>query len=368
MSDDFDYEDPENWSNYIKYEDLLDIRYLENIEYLHKSEDKLVILDKKINKKVAITRESIGNIEELMKLNTNFKILNGEGYKLGDYVELNLSQFSTTQYSYNLLVLNDEEINFYIDAVEVSIRAATDMFILLSDIKCGYFTYTDKYTLTISLKGITELNYADYYNQALFMLSMITKNDYFLKHNNDEGYIEIDDLINCHYINKNYNEVFYFYNEAMRIYDREISSLYLYKILEYFFLIARKNEFEIIISDYNKDKVIDALLKKITKLYKDEESEQLIILINSIKEKLYDILNKAKELNILHSHDINSFAKELYLYRNSIVHGKSDNKFDLKVPNDLCRSQNDIFWKDTLKYISEVLLFKYCIQKIDRNL
>ena len=363
MGDNFNYGDTEEWSNYIKYEDLLDINYLENIEYLHKSDDKLVVLDKEINKRVAITRESIGNIGELMKLNSKLKILNGQGYKIGDYVELNLTQFSASQYPYSLYVYDNEEFTFYIDQVEVSIRAATDMFILLTNIKFGYITYTDKFTLTISLKGITEDNYADYYNQSLFLINMIPKDDYILKNNKDKSYIEINKLVNCHYINKNFNEVFYFYNEAMRIYDREISSLYLYKILEYFFLIARKNEFDIIINEYNKDKDMDILIKKITKLYKDDELEQLIILISSIKEKLNNILHKAKKINILESCETSSFAKELYLYRNSIVHGKSDYKFDLKIPNDLCESQKDIFWRDSLKYISEVLLFKYCIQK-----
>lgn len=365
MSDDYNLGDPEEWSNYIEYEDLLDISYLENIEYVHKSDDKLVVLDKKISKKVAITRDSIGNIEELMRLNANLKILNGQGYKNGDYIELILPQLPGSQYIYNLFVLDDVEFTFYIGEIEVSIKAATDMFILLTDIVNGYFTYTDKYTLTISLKGITEHNYADYYNQSLFMISMIPPNDHLLDNNKDECNIELNELINSHYKNKNYNEVFYFYNEAMRIYNREISSLYLYKILEYFFLIARKKEFEKIINDYNKDKAIDTFIKKITKLYKDEELEQLTILLNSIKEKLSNILYNAIKLSILDSCDINSFAKELYLYRNSIVHGKSDYKFDLKIPNTLCESEKDIFWKDSLKYITEVLLFKYCIQKID---
>lgn len=356
MNDDFNNVNSEIWSNHIEYEDLLEMSYAEDIEYLHKNNDKIVVLDKKNNKKVVITRETIGDIEALMRLNPNLKILNKDGYKIGDYIELYLNQCS-----YDFV---NKEIIFYIDEVEVTIRSATDMFILLTDIKYGYDTYIDKYSITISLKGISEHNYDDYYNQCLFMISMISQNYCYLN-NKDKYCIEINELINCHYINKNYNEVFYFYNEAMRIYDSEISCLYLYKILEYFFLIIRKNEFEIIINNYNKNKSIDKLMKKITKIYRDDELLQLTILINSIKGELEDILHKGNKINILDSYDINSFAKKLYLYRNSIVHGKSDHKFELSIPNPLYESKKDLFWKDSLRHISEILLFKYCIEKID---
>lgn len=365
MNDDFNFDDPKIWSNHVEYEDLLDGEYLENIEYVHKSNDKLVILDNKIKKKIAITKDSIGNSNELLKLNEKLKILNGYGYKIGDYAELKLPQLSKKGYISISSIIENNEFKFFIDKVEVSIGSATNMYILLTNTTFGYYTSTDKYTITISFKGINEHNYADYYNQALFMIRMIIQEDYITGNNNDECYLEISKLNNGYYKNKNYNEVFYFYNEAIRIYDREISSLYLYKILEYFFLIARKDEFEVILKDYNKNNSIDILINKITKLYKDGEKEQLIILMNSIKGNLNDIVNKAIALNILNSNDIDSFAEELYLYRNSIVHGKSDYKLDLKIPNTLCESEKDIFWRNSLKDISEILLSKYCIQKID---
>lgn len=59
-----------------------------NIEYMYKSDDKIVLLDNKINKKVVTTREIIGNI-----LNPNLKIFNEDGYKIRNYIELYLNQF-----------------------------------------------------------------------------------------------------------------------------------------------------------------------------------------------------------------------------------------------------------------------------------
>lgn len=364
MNDNFDDKYYGQWSNYIKYEDLLEIGYLENIEYIHRSNNKLIILDNIVNKKIAITSESIGDVNELLKVNTNLKILNGHGYKIGDYAELILPQLPNSKNLNSLFVEKNNEINFFIDKVEVYIRPATNMYILLTDTIAGYYTSTDIYTITISFKGITEHNYADYYNQALFMISTIVPENNVVE-NDNKCYFTTSELDKGYYKNRNYNEVFYFFNEAMRIYEREISSLYLYKILEYFFLIARKDEFNVILKDYNESNSIDVLINKITKLYKDSEKEQLIILMNSIKENLNDIINKAMEWNILKSNNIESFAEELYLYRNSIVHGKSDYKFDLKIPNALCESEKDLFWRNSLKQISEILLFKYCIQKVD---
>lgn len=351
----------EEWSQYLKYEELADIE-LEYLEYVYKDENKLVALDSSIGKKIAISRKSIGDPEELMKLNSNLKILNYQGYKIGNYVELVLPRFVNSN-SFYQDVYDNKELSFYIGEAKISIRAASDMFIFLNDIKSGYHTYTDKYVHTISLKDIKETDYADYYNQALFILSMLPQN-YCKNEDSDIVYeaFEYNKINNVHFANMNYNEVFCFYNEAVKIFDREISSLYLYKVLEYFFLIVRKKEFEIIIDDYNKDKEISRLITKITNLYRDDELNQLNILITSIEDKIYTIIQKAVKLNIINDFSSDSFALALYKYRNSIVHGKSDQKFDLKIPNSFFGSEMDLFWKDSLKHIAEILIFKFCIR------
>jgi hypothetical protein len=190
--------DSSEWSNYIKFEDLLHKINLEDMEYTFKSDFKIVLLDKQLNKKIAITSETVGNTEELIKLNPNLKILNEQGYKIGDYVELNFYHFSISQYK-NILRLDNGKLTFYIDEVEVSIREASDMFIFLSDIKYGYYTNTDKYTTTISFKGVNENNYTDYYNQALFMVNTIIT---------DESIIEIENIIGNNY-NGSQNDIFW---------------------------------------------------------------------------------------------------------------------------------------------------------------
>ena len=51
---------------------------------------------------------------------------------------------------------------------------------------------------------------------------------------------------------------------------------------------------------------------KYLKCTKEGEKDQLIILMNSVKRNLSNMVNKAMELNILNSNNINSFAEESY--------------------------------------------------------
>lgn len=50
----------------------------------------------------------------------------------------------------------------------------------------------------------------------------------------------------------------------------------------------------------------------------------------------------------------------LSIYRNAIVHGKSDQRFKIKMPTVVC-SDNDIFWNNAIQKIAEVLIKKYCL-------
>jgi len=59
----------------IYYEDLLIEKDYGDIKFLHNSKEKIVIQDIKVKKKLEITKESIGNIEELVKNNSNLTLV-----------------------------------------------------------------------------------------------------------------------------------------------------------------------------------------------------------------------------------------------------------------------------------------------------
>ncbi|MBU5676920.1 hypothetical protein KQI88_10875 [Alkaliphilus sp. MSJ-5] len=341
----------------IYYENLLIKEDFEHIKFLHKSEEKIVINDIKIKKKLAITKKSIGNMEELVKINPNLNVMNGYGYKIGDYIELNLYSFiSVNLFDYYTM---DGSITFNIGSVKILIEGSSEMYRWLKNLEYGYETYTDDYVITMSLHGITKENYADYFNMALFILWTIPK-DY---NKNTSVHEFITEQINdVNFEDVRFCEVFYFYNEAMRIIDTEISTLYFYKIIEYFFLVIRKDEFKNIIEDYIVDKNIDLVINKLVKIYKEQELSQLTLLLKSLEEEIGGLITKAVSLNIITSHDISKFAEALYGFRNSVVHGKSGEKFELKLPNPLIKNSKELFWRDSIKSIAEILIKKFCIK------
>lgn len=340
----------------VHYEELADYDYSDNIEYVYKGDDKLVILDKEINKKLVITKESIGDVKELLIINPKMKILNNYGYKIGDYVEINLSSTVYKIMSIDGVELINNCIYFFIDNVKVSIRSSTSIFRLLNDVVKGYDTYTDEYVTTLSFVGVNENNYFGYIYQVLFLLSIIDKDDDTLSMNQ---YLRNE--INNYKLKNTYCEAFHFYAEGISLINKEISSLYFYKVLEYFFAIVRANEFEDCINCFNKNNNIESFIKNTSGIYNNKEDAQVMNLIINLKDELKEVLDNACKSNIINTMDHIEFARKLYIYRNSIVHGKDELKFDLKLPNVFIVNEVDIFWREALQYIAKTLLIKYCL-------
>jgi len=71
-------------------------------------------------------------------------------------------------------------------------------------------------------------------------------------------------------------------------------------------------------------------------------------------------LEFAKEKNLIKNTESDSLAEAIYKYRNSLVHGKSDDAFDLKLPN-LFDNADEINWIKIVHQISLILINKYCL-------
>lgn len=139
----------------------------------------------------------------------------------------------------------------------------------------------------------------------------------------------------------------------------EISFQYFYKVLEYFFLISRQDEFKSLIGDYNSTNKIDDFITAVTKIYQQNEETQLTILLKSIESDISVYINDAYNDGIISNSNVDEFAGSLYLYRNKIVHGKSDTKFELKLPT-LIKGKEERFWEKYIVLIAEILIKKNC--------
>lgn len=159
----------------------------------------------------------------------------------------------------------------------------------------------------------------------------------------------------------NYSEAISFYNAGMEIRNKEISFAYFYKVLEHFFLIARQKDFIHFIEEYNRAQDINKFIDAVTKVYRQNEDIQLLELLNSIKNEISLILNEANRLKIINNVSVEEFSNKLYLYRNSIIHGKSDDKFGIKTPSIVFNNE-ERFWTKCVEKIAEILILKYCFK------
>ncbi len=230
---------------------------------------------------------------------------------------------------------------------------------------------------TISLKGINGDNFEEYLSKAVFLVGYYNQatigSDYpnfyefigedYCRYSLDEDVLEerrdkSEEFNNRVFSDLNYVEALSFYNAGMSIREKEISFQYFYKVLEYFFLICRKDEFITRIGQYNTSNNIDEFIQEVTSIYKQNEDIQLSILLRSINPELQNIINDAHSKKYIKQNTLDSFSESLYLYRNKIVHGKSDDRFVIKLPS-LVGNEEEKFWTNTVNLIAEILIRKY---------
>ena len=221
------------------------------------------------------------------------------GIKYGDYAEV---LFDFSEDLFQKLSDNDkfDLFEFKIGNVKVIISHPS----LLYDIALNEFD-GDKYYFgadywTLSLSGITNDNYEEYIVKALFTIRWFNEPIYAEWNPKCGEYYGYYDAICVDFeereetIDKRRKEYKYdgsifsdyrhyealaFYNEGMLLLGSEISFQYFYKVLEYFFLISRQDEFKSLIGDYNSTNKIDDFITAVTKIYQQNEEAQLTILL-----------------------------------------------------------------------------------------
>lgn len=348
------------------------IDYFDNVEIIHENSEYIIVRDVYLDIKLKIAIDFLCNNTKMLEDNIRLKYFENRGFKLGNYVEIFLNYYHVLDGDRNY-ELND----FMIDEVSVSISQPTDLFrMILHDADSDDYFDADK-MWTLSLSGITENNYEEYLNNAIFILGYYNPSiEYFdypttyefmgeslniYANENDD--VEVRRSGNKEFESKKFckikhHEALSFYNAAMKIFENEISFIFFYRVLEHFFLFVRQNEFINLIDDYNKSERIDDFIENVTKIYSYKEEFQLLSLLESIEDNISQLIGEAKENNIISNLIVSEFSNKLYSYRNSIVHGKNDTKLFVKTPC-LVNNNEEMFWNKTVKSIAEVLILKY---------
>ncbi|TDL70404.1 hypothetical protein E2R58_15085 [Paenibacillus amylolyticus] len=154
-----------------------------------------------------------------------------------------------------------------------------------------------------------------------------------------------------------YLEPIALYNKAKKLDD----PILYYRILEYFFIINKKNEIKKSIEKYNNVDDIDVFIVEMSALYRKDEPELLKNLLPNI-EGIEHITDFAKQKELVDSLDVPTFATKLYEYRNSIVHSKYDTKFKINVPTiEIFHPESkDRYWIEILRKLAEKIIVHFC--------
>ncbi|PGT07238.1 hypothetical protein [Bacillus cereus] len=350
-----------------------------------KYDDDIFILEEKESKnRIVITRENLitpdipitkgyewYGLEECFK-NYNYELDNNKmkfsrdkGFYANNYAE----------YFFEYLKLNEEfqgrlsetqVLNFKIDDVEFEIGCTSETFkLIFNHISMDKHFEWDHY-YTIKLRNVKKEMLEDYLQNALYYLYKHSPSEY----SNDYphiyqysyyygGWNEIEGVDESEFIKNfslgKYTEALAFYNDGKL--NRNFLSFY--KVLEYFFLINRKDEFKSLILDYNENDDMDKVLKEITRVYKTKEEDLLEVLLNNINN-LEPIMDTAFSKGLISSKDNKKeFAKKLYGYRNSRVHGKKDTNLNLLVPSMLDFNSNDE-WELVIEDVADLVIKQFC--------
>ncbi|MDN8588115.1 hypothetical protein Q0V21_04950 [Paenibacillus sp. 11B] len=269
---------------------------------------------------------------------------------------------------YNMFDLEYDLWKFNIGAVSVQIGEPSSLFKMLNysistdDLFADWSAY-----YTISLFNVTKENFQDVLHQALFYIQKC-KPSYYINdipeiykymYEGDGGVdLEVADLVNTDFKLAKYSEPISFFTAGDRNRD-QISFLYYYKVLEFFFIINRKQELEQLITKYSGN--LDKLILEVTRVYKTREIDLLGYLLNNLSFELVEILETVYKDELIKEKTIKALSDEIYKIRNSIVHGKSDSGFELLLPKLFEDEENDI-WRTAIRKIASICIDKYCFK------
>lgn len=291
-------------------------------------------------------------------------------------------------------------LKFDIGQVKVVVSAPTQIFkLMFMQINIfGVDSFWDKF-LTIKIIGAKKADLNQYMQQAMFILNIYNDNKLLfgiedrLRHEpNKYDYTPNERYL--HFEETAYIAPLSYYNEASNL-TNEASFLYYYKVLEYFFIICQKDKLKNIIKKFDveenliklkneiseQEKLLriskndNSLINEIGKIYNTQEEICLNKVLESINENgvVLKLINEFFCIEMLESDDagnidihkisIRTFGNKLYKYRNSIVHGKSDFKFNSRVPDYLEDYHESIkieCWNYIMQKLALLCIKKFC--------
>lgn len=333
--------------------------------------------------------EGVIDHNQIQILNSNLNIFPDVGYRFQDALEV-IFTYTVTDYENgcdsNTIHCNVFDLwEFNIGDYKVKVDHPSDMFKLLfkdyetDDFFVGWEAYN-----TILIEGVKSDDLQNILQQAMFWIYQMCPSVYDISfpeisslcYEDSEGDIEFDaipyaktvfneEYENLEFALSNYDEPIYFYNAAKRINDIDISFLYFYKILEFFFIIIQKNSIKKDVELYFENENLEKLIDDLHNNYFGKREESLLYsLIDRIET---DIITEVRELafnnHLIRENTNKEFSNQMYQHRNSIVHGKFEFKnFKLKLPNKI-DDYKSMVWTEIIEKVTFYLIRTNCYNK-----
>ena len=359
----------------------------------HIDQEKIVV-SSNIHPKTAIyfnntDYDDIDQKKSVIK-NKKLKIFNDIGFQLDNYLEI-LMKYSVTNYE---LCSGDNDShcetfdlnNFIIGDNKIEIAHPSDMFkLIFLDYESDDFFTGWEDLITIKIIARSNNNLESLLQQSLFWIQQMCPSVYdtdypkiaTLCYESSEGTIYPGELPDSKKIyadeyrsltfKESINpEPIYFYNAARSINDLDISFLYFYKILEFYFILAQKKLIKSEVDKYNLDHKLDRF---ITNMYNEYFGKNELALLRQLVSEVYskdfidDIVDESFKDALIIENNTETFCSSLYDHRNSIVHGKFEyKKINLDLPNTLNNKMNKL-WTEIIEKLSFYLINKFCYEK-----
>lgn len=299
------------------------------------------------------------------------KIIDNFGIVCGNYREYFFDYFYYSEFPDEM-----EMREIQLGDIKVSIGKPSTKILEFFDV--GYETKE-----TIKLYGVTEENYEEIIEQVFFYITC--KN--LPKYKNE--YPRIPNIFNldgdCDEMKTTFDETLFadpsslrqlshtgaiaFYNYGVSCRNSELAFIYFYKVLEYFFIINQKNKFKELIDVYNLNNDLTNFINNISEIYKQNEKQQLILLLQDLGENIIPIIERAEEWELIEKKQcknikdkINKFAIDLHNYRCSVVHGKEDFKEPIQLRFRF-KMDEVSKWISITKDLAEAVIMKFCISQ-----
>ena len=294
------------------------------------------------------------SVERVKQLNSEFKLYGQYGYSIGSFHEV----FVEEPIPYLEFNLADAEVKLG--------EASPFCQILFSSAYISHYHREWGEIKSLKFIGVKQEDFETYLLNALIYIQKVTgfKVEFYSFefdeeqeaiwakfHDKAPNYVKISEKPQVY---KDV-EILRLYHYALTSKDNIAACIYFHRVVEFYAFVRKHSE----IDRVRRDGAIDSkkFAKEIQKMIKASEGENIYSLIQEVVTS--SILDFAYTYQLVDSKDAKKFAKNLYEFRNSIIHAKSEHNSIFITDSVLNPSSEVALWREVFSRLVPEILNKF---------